>query len=235
MLYIYYGNDIKKVIAGSQKMIEAMKSKREFAQVFYFYADSFDKEIVESRQSAQGLFFDKHIFVFKNFIESKKEVRDYVLNNIQKFIDSNHMYIIIENEIDDKYLGKILSCKDINIKEYKTKSVIKEDNSKKLFNLAANIVTFKSKTVKNNNDKINIINQIDEIKQSKTAAEEFFGILWWRYKKYASHDMKNMKYLLDIYQDGHQMLLHTNHILDYYNTIRIGRQLFCLHILLQTS
>jgi DNA polymerase III delta subunit len=81
MLYIYYGNDIKKIIAGSQKMIEAMKTKREFAQVFYFYADFFNKENIDIQQSAQGLFFDKHIFVFKNFIEAKKEVRDYVLNN----------------------------------------------------------------------------------------------------------------------------------------------------------
>ena len=205
MLYIYYGNDIKKVIAGSQKMIEAMRTKREFAQVFYFYVDSFNKEIIDSRQSAQGLFFDKHIFVFKNFIESKKEIKDYVLNNIQKFIDSNHMYILIENEIDDKYLSKIKSFKDINIKEYNLKSPIKtkENDSNKLFNLAANIVSFKSKNSKNINDRISILNQIDEIKKQGNVPEEFFGILWWRYKKFASRDMKNMKILLNIYHDGH--------------------------------
>lgn len=203
MLYIYYGNDIKKIIAGSQKMIEAMKTKREFAQVFYFYADFFNKENIDIQQSAQGLFFDKHIFVFKNFIESKKETRDYVLKNIENFIDSNHMYIVIENEIDDKYLSKINSYKDINTKEYKIKSVIKENESNKLFNLAASIVTFKSKTIKNNNDKISIINQIDEIRKKGTVPEEFFGILWWRYKKFASRDMKNMKCLLSIYHDGH--------------------------------
>jgi len=28
--------------------------------------------------------------------------------------------------------------------------------------------------------------------------------LWWRYKKYASNDMKNMKYLLDIYHNAHE-------------------------------
>jgi hypothetical protein len=203
MLYIYYGNDIKKIIAGSQKMIEAMKTKREFAQVFYFYADFFNKENIDIQQSAQGLFFDKHIFVFKNFIEAKKEVRDYVLNNLDNFINSNHLYIIIENEIDDKYLDKILSHKDINIKEYKTKSIIKENESNKLFNLATSIVTFKSKKIKNNNDKISIINQIDDIRQRGAVPEEFFGILWWRYKKFASRDMKNMKYLLNVYHDGH--------------------------------
>jgi hypothetical protein len=199
MLYIFYGNDIKKVLGASLKLIEGLKAKREFAQVFYFYPENFDKESLDTQQAAQGLFFDKHIFVFKNFIEAKKDVRDYVLNNLDKFITSNHLYIILENEIDDKYLEKIKKIKDINLKEYKIKSVFKEDASAKLFNLAALIM----KVNKSTQDKINIINQIDEMKKNGTAPEEFFGILWWRYKKFASKDKKNMSKLLDIYHDGH--------------------------------
>lgn len=199
MLYTFYGNDIKKVLDASLKLIEGLKAKREFAQVFYFYPDNFDKESLDTQQSAQGLFFDKHIFVFKNFIEAKKEVRDYVLNSLDKFVESNHLYMILENDIDDKYLDKIKKVKDINLKEYKTKVAFKEDASAKLFNLAALIM----KVNKNAQDKISIINQIDEIKKSGTAPEEFFGILWWRYKKYASKDREGMKRLLDIYHDGH--------------------------------
>ena len=199
MLYTFYGNDIKKVLGGSGKLIEGLKAKREFAQVFYFYPENFNKENLETQQSAQGLFFDKHIFVFKNFIEAKKEVRDYVLNNIENFIQSGHLYIILENDIDTKYLDKISKTKDINLKEYKTKTVFKEDASAKIFNLAALVM----KTTKNSQDRINIITQINEIKSNGTAPEEFFGILWWRYKKYASKDQKNMKKLLDIYHDGH--------------------------------
>lgn len=199
MLYTFYGNDIKKVLGASGKLIEGLKAKREFAQVFYFYPENFNKENLETQQSAQGLFFDKHIFVFKNFIEAKKEVRDYVLNNIENFIQSGHLYIILENDIDTKYLDKISKTKDINLKEYKTKTVFKEDASAKIFNLAALVM----KTTKNSQDRINIITQINEIKSNGTAPEEFFGILWWRYKKYASKDQKNMKKLLDIYHDGH--------------------------------
>ena len=199
MLYIFYGNDIKKVLGASQKLIEGLKAKREFAQVFYFYPDNFNKENLETQQSAQGLFFDKHIFVFKNFIEAKKDIKDYVLNNLEKFILSNHLYIVLENDIDNKYLDKIKNIKDINLKEYSAKIVLKEDSSTKLFNLAALIM----KNNKTAQDKISIITQIDEMKKSGTAPEEFFGILWWRYKKYASHDKKSMKKLLDIYHDGH--------------------------------
>lgn len=199
MLYTFYGNDIKKVLGASQKLIEGLKAKREFAQVFYFYPDNFDKESLDTQQSAQGLFFDKHIFVFKNFIEVKKEVRDYVLNNLDKFVTSGHLYIILENDIDDKYLERLKKVKDINLKEYKTRVVFKEDTSAKLFNLAALIMKPNKKT----QDKISIINQIDEIKKNGTAPEEFFGILWWRYKKFASKDKEGMKRLLDIYHDGH--------------------------------
>lgn len=199
MLYIFHGNDIKKVLGASQKLIEALKAKREFAQVFYFYPDNFNKENLETQQSAQGLFFDKHIFVFKNFIEAKKDIKEYVLNNIENFILSNHLYIVLENDIDIKYLNKVKNLKDINLKEYKTKIVFKEDISKKLFNLAALIM----KTNKSMQDKVSIITQIDEVKKNETAPEEFFGILWWRYKKYASRDKESMKKLLDIYHDGH--------------------------------
>lgn len=203
MLYILYGNDIKKILGQSQNMIESLKAKREFAQVFYFYPDMFKKESADAQQENQGLFFDKHIFVFKNFIEAKKEVRDYVLNNLEKFAQSNHLYIILENDIDEKYLDKIKTVEKVNLKEYRGKLALKEDVSGKLFNLAASIVSFKSKSFKNNVDKIRIITEIDEVKAKGTAPEEFFGILWWRYKKYASKDKENMKKLLTIYHDGH--------------------------------
>ncbi len=199
MLYIFYGNDIKKVLSTSQKLIEGLKLKREFAQVFYFYPENFNKENLETQQSMQGLFFDKHIFVFKNFIEAKKDIRDYVLNKLESFISSNHLYIVLENEIEDKYLDKIKNIKDINLKDCKNKSVFKEEVSGKLFNLAALIM----KTNKSIQDKVSIINQISDMKKNGTAPEEFFGILWWRYKKYAAHDKKNMSKLLDIYHDGH--------------------------------
>jgi DNA polymerase III delta subunit len=207
MLYIYYGTDIKKILNNSQKLIEALKTKREFAQVFYFYPENFNKENLETQQLAQGLFFDKHIFVFKNFIESKKEVRDYVLNNLEKFKDSNHLYIILENEIEEKYLSNIKSLKDVNIKEFNIKGIVgisKKDIDKKKFDLAASIMVFKSKNIKNNEDKVRILNQINDIKKYIDAPEEFFGILWWRYKKYASNDMKNMRYLIDIYHNAHE-------------------------------
>jgi hypothetical protein len=199
MLYTFYGNDIKKVLGASQKLIEGLKAKREFAQVFYLYPENFNKENLETQQSAQGLFFDKHIFVFKNFIEAKKDIRDYVLNNLENFIKSNHLYIVLENDIDIKYLDKIKNIKDIKLKEYKTKNVLKEDDSGKLFNLAALIM----KTNKTIQDKVSIVSQINEVKSKGIAPEEFFGILWWRYKKYASRDKKNMTKLLDIYHDGH--------------------------------
>lgn len=207
MLYVFYGTDIKKILSQSQKMIEALKQKRAFAQVFYFYPDNFDKESLDTQQSVQGLFFDKHIFIFKNFIESKKEVRDYVLKNLKKFLESDHLYIIIENEIDDKYLKEIKSIKDANIKEFNAKSnsqgLSNDQISKQKFDLASAIMNFKSKKDKNTQDKIRIINQFSDIKQHFDAPEEFFGILWWRYKKFASKDKENIRNLLNIYHEAH--------------------------------
>lgn len=208
MLYIYYGTDIKKILNQSQKMIEALKQKREFAQVFYFYADSFDKDLFDNIEYSQGLFFDKHIFVLKNFIEAKKDIRDCVLKNIRKFIDSTHLYILLENEIEDKYLKEIQLLKDINIKEFNLKSniktsITKEQIDKQKFDLAASIMNLKSKKIKSNVDIVKVLIQIDDIKKYFDVPEEFFGILWWRYKKFASKDKDNMKNLLNIYHNAH--------------------------------
>ena len=206
MLYLFYGNDIKRVLSNSQKLIQALKTKREFAQVFYFYTDDFNKENLDTQQNNQGLFFDKHIFVFKNFIENKKETRDYLLNNLEKFQKSDHLYIVLENNIEDKYLNKIKDIdgvKDTCLKELSIKKIVAEDIDKKKFDLAANIMNFKSKKNKNVDDKVKIFNQINDIKQYIEAPEEFFGILWWRYKKYSSKDKENMKSLLNIYHNGH--------------------------------
>lgn len=206
MLYTFYGTDIKKVLGASQKLIEALKQKRAFAQVFYFYPENFDKYSIEVQQNMQGLFFDKHIFVFKNFIENSKDTRDYLFKNLEKFRESPHLYVVIENEIDEKYLEKMFPAKDVNIKEFNTKGVnivSKQDIDKKKFDLVASIMNFKSKKTISTDDKVRILNQIQDVKQHIEAPEEFFGILWWRYKKYASFDKENMKKLLDIYHDGH--------------------------------
>ncbi len=206
MLYLFHGTDIKKILSQSQNMIEALKNKRAFAQVFYFYSDEFDKDFLDTQQSIQGLFFDKHIFVFKNFIESKKESKDYVLKNLDNWVKSDHLYIILENEIEDKYLENIKQIQGLNVKEFNIKKIntlSKKDIDAKKFDLAASIMNFKNKKNKNTEDKVKILIQINDIKQYIDAAEEFFGILWWRYKKFASKDKKNMKILLNIYHDSH--------------------------------
>ncbi len=178
MLYIYYGTDVKKVLGQSQKMIEVLKQKREFAQVFYFYADSFDKELFDNIESSQGLFFDKHIFVFKNFIEAKKDIRDYVLKKIDKFIDSEHLYIIIENQIDEKYFKDIKTNKGVNIKEFNLKLnnthvINKEQIDRQKFDLAASIMNLKSKKIKADMDIARVLIQIDDTKKYFEAPEEF--------------------------------------------------------------
>lgn len=184
MLYLFHGNDQKKIQAQSQSIIESLRAKREFAQVFYIHTDTFNKEEIEARQNTQGLFFDKHIFVYKNLINSVKETREYILDRLTDYIASSHLHLLVEGEVDEKYLSAIEKYKDITIKKFTQKTFLiqKEDISKKMFNSVGLLAELKAVPQKAAIKKIHVWKTLDEIKRAGTAPEEFFGILWWKYK-----------------------------------------------------
>ncbi len=201
MLYVFHGTDEEKSREQVDTIVDSLKRRREYAQVFNIYADTFSKEHVEGVQSSSGLFFDKHVFIYRGLLKGLKDVKSFILDNIDTFINSPHVHIIIEGSVDAEHLKKLKQKTDIKIKENNTKSfVVPQDISKKMFDTVSNIVA--SKKQKNLDKKIQVWKQVDEIRSVGTAPEEFFGILWWAGKqKGLSRD--DMKTILDIYHDDH--------------------------------
>lgn len=184
MLYLFHGTNQKKIQEQSSLVVESLRAKREFAQVFYIHADTFDVAHIEGQQGAQGLFFDKHIFVYKYLIGGIKESREYILGKIKEYITSPHLHLLIEGELDEKYLKEIQKHTEVVVKAYAggVARPQKEDISKKMFNAVGVIADLKSSAAQSTAKKLQAWKPLDEIRTSGTAPEEFFGILWWKYK-----------------------------------------------------
>lgn len=186
MLYLLHGTDQKKIQEQSNSIVESLRAKREFAQVFHIHADTFDQNTIEGQQNTQGLFFDKHIFVYKNLIAGTKESREFILNKLKEYIASPHLHMIVESEVDDKYLKQIEKHKEIVTKRFNggVAKPTREDISKKMFNSVALVAELKcqDESARTTPRKISAWKTVDEIRRSGSAPEEFFGILWWKYK-----------------------------------------------------
>lgn len=188
MLYFFYGTDQKKIQEQSASIVDALRKRREFAQVFYIHADTFTKEDIEGLQSTNGLFFDKHVFVYRGMLRSNKDIKEYVLANIPGYITSPHVHIFLEEELELEHVKMLEKNKEIKIKRYAAPVVAaKEDNSKKLFALVSSIAQVKSleEVDRTSSKKIGVWKVFDAMKKTGMAPEELFGILWWRYRSIA--------------------------------------------------
>ena len=184
MLYLLHGTHTKKIQAQTQHIIESLRSKREFAQVFYIHADTFTIEDFEGVNTAQGLFFDKHVFVMRGLLQAKKDTKEYMVKHIESYIESPHIYLFVEENLDEKTVDLVSKYKTAKIQEYKGGIEFKEDVSKKTFSVAHTYAELLSipHHKRTSAQKFRAWQAVDSLRTTQMAPEEFFGVLWWKYK-----------------------------------------------------
>lgn len=184
MLYLLHGTHTKKIQDQAQSIVESLRAKREFAQVFYIHADTFSVEDFEGISTSQGLFFDKHVFVMKGLLQAKKDIKDYALKNIEAYIVSPHLYLFVEEDLDEKTVDIISNQKEVKVQEYTGGVDIKEDLSKKTFPAAHAYAELLSIPYDKRTppQKFRAWQAVDSMRNTQMAPEEFFGVLWWKYK-----------------------------------------------------
>lgn len=187
MLYLLHGTHTKKIQDQTQSIVESLRAKREFAQVFYIHADTFSIEDFEGVSTSQGLFFDKHVFVMKGLLQAKKEIKDYALKNVEVYLESPHLYLFVEEGLDEKTVDIISKHKTVKVQEYKGGVEIKEDLSKKTFPVAHAYAELLSipHDKRTPPQKFRAWQAVDSLRTIQMAPEEFFGVLWWKYKTIA--------------------------------------------------
>lgn len=185
MLYLIHGTNSKKIQDQVQTLVETLKAKREFAQVFQVHADTFSVENFEGLTESQGLFFDKHVLVCRGLLQAKKEIKDYALKHIKDYIASPHIYLFVEEDLDQKTVDVVTKYDEVKVKEYiGGERLEKEDMSKRAFSVVQTYAELLSipEEKRTTVQKYRTWQAVDSIRVLHVPPEEFFGILWWKYK-----------------------------------------------------
>lgn len=167
MLYFLYGDRIesRKNLA---KHLDALEKKRPDAEVFRVKAENYSEDLILELVASQGLFSKKYIIVLDSLLE-KKDTREGLLKFLDDFKSSEHVFLLIEEDIDKKTLDEVKKHVEkvwyFEIKEKKT-----------FFNIfsLANFLGDKDRK----NLWINFLKFINE----GVSGEEISGILFWQMK-----------------------------------------------------
>lgn len=236
MLYLIHGTNSKKIQEQVQSLVEGLKAKREFAQVFHIHADDFSVDDFEGITTSQGLFFDKHVVVCRGLLQAKKEIKEYVLKHIQEYIDSPHIYLFVEEDLDQKTIDVVMKYTDVKVKEYTGGGKMeKEDMSARAFPIVQTWAEVFSvpQEKRTRAQKYRVWQAVDSIRVLRVPPEEFFGILWWKYKTIVQalgvtqkesgltpYSYAQAKRLADVY--GSRVYVDLGLLLDIYHEAHMG-------------
>jgi DNA polymerase III delta subunit len=98
MLFVFHGSDVTKIADQASALVLSLKKKKPDAQVYVFEGSAFSERDVDELIEAQGLFFEKHIVVFKQPFEVA-ENRDIILARLERFAKTQNIIVITENKL----------------------------------------------------------------------------------------------------------------------------------------
>ena len=107
MLFVLHGTHEHRVANQTNKLVSQLKKKKPDAEVFYFEMTEINGGDLDALTEAQGLFESKHIVVLKQTLE-KAESREIVLPRLEKFADTENVFIVSENKMYAKYKKDVL-------------------------------------------------------------------------------------------------------------------------------
>jgi hypothetical protein len=167
MLYFIHG-DPNKIFEKAQKMADSLLNKKPDASLFKINQDNFSEDKIDELLGGQGLFVNKYIVSMSRLLE-KAEIADFVLDNIEKFKESDNIFIWTEEKITKPQLKKIEKNSE-KVQDFEPPQ--KPENKIDVFSITD---LFAKK------DKKNLwIKYVELIKE--VPPEEIYGILWWQTK-----------------------------------------------------
>jgi hypothetical protein len=123
--------------------------------------------------------------VCRGLLQAKKEIKDYVLKHIKDYIKSSHIYLFVEEDLDQKTIDLVTKHEEVKVKEYTGGGKVKkEDMSTRAFPIVQTYAELLSIPPEKRTavQKYRAWQGVDSIRVLNVPPEEFFGILWWKYK-----------------------------------------------------
>jgi DNA polymerase III delta subunit len=151
-----------------EKILALLRNKRENAEIFSFEAEGFLEAEFSNLLKGAGIFESKSIVVLK-YPKEKKEVWDFVYQNLSALAESENAFIITENVFlaEEK---KDLKKHAFAFKEFKE---IKKEKDNGLFSIAGAV---------GRRDKKEAWLLLQSFLKKGIEAEDIFNIIFWQVK-----------------------------------------------------
>lgn len=131
MLYLIHGTDTEASRKKFDSLISSLVKKRADSNLNRFNSLNWNSEEVLALVLGRDLFNDKHILTFSNVFENK-EAKEYLIENAKTLAESENIFIIIEDELDQKSL-KIFEKYANQVQEFNKKSESKKVSEFNIF------------------------------------------------------------------------------------------------------
>lgn len=167
MLFVYHGNDIQRRRQAIAKLKETLLEKRSEAEVFSLDADEFSQKQLTELTSGRGLFEDKYIVFFYHVL-TIEEGEEAVINQAERMVEAEHVFVLVEDELADKHENK-LSEHANSIKKLHQET---ESDEQKPWPLAD--------AYGNRDSKTGWLELQKALNSPNNTPESIHGLLWWQ-------------------------------------------------------
>ena len=106
MLYFLHGEDSVSAIAKAHELIAILQKKKPDAAFFTLTEETVSAGQLQEFAQGQGLFEQKYIVLLDRVLVSK-ETKEMILERLESFAASEHIFILLEGKLDKATSGKI--------------------------------------------------------------------------------------------------------------------------------
>lgn len=151
------------------EILQNLSTKRPNSEIFKITTENWKEEQFDGLLSSQGLFEQKYIVVL-DFLFEQKDIKEKILDNLEKMQSTEHWFLVLEGKID------VASAKKIEKASYKTQEFEKKETKKE----SPAVFSITDELLKRDKKKM-WIRYVDLINQ-KVPPEEIHGIIFWAVK-----------------------------------------------------
>ena len=128
MLYVFHGNNRKKVADQVRKLTQQLVLKKPDAQVFTLEGKDFQVREIDELIEAQGLFTRRHIVIVKEPMQ-EAQTRELFAERLKKISETGNIFIVLEDKLIAAHKKKLEKYAE-KIEEHTEK-----EGSKEVFNV----------------------------------------------------------------------------------------------------
>ena len=171
MIYLLHGTDIAKSRKKLNSLINSLISKKKDATLIKINSDNLNLKELSDYSNVQGLFESRSIIVLDELLQNITN-KEIVVKTLERFKDSQNIFIFIESKLDKKTLSKFEKFSE-KIQKF---SLREKNEAKSKFN----IFELSDELGRRDRKKMWVMYQTGKL--NNISSEEMHGILFWGVK-----------------------------------------------------